>query len=77
MNTDRTHGKPSGTASSARNGMNCLHTMKQTASILSISVAKLYQLTAGKQIQTVKIGRSSRITTEEIERFIESLRNAV
>jgi len=48
-----------------------LYTVEQAASELSISRATLYRLITNKQIVSVKIGKSRRVSQQALEAFIE------
>jgi excisionase family DNA binding protein len=50
-----------------------LVTVHDAATALSLSPAKVFQLIAEGQLQSMKIGKSRRIRVEEINRFIDSL----
>jgi excisionase family DNA binding protein len=50
-----------------------LVTVHDAAMALSLSPAKVFQLIAEGQLQSLKIGKSRRIKVEEINRFIDSL----
>jgi excisionase family DNA binding protein len=51
-----------------------LLTVKQTASALSLSVAKVYELLASGAIASVHVGRARRVPRAELERFVDQLR---
>ena len=48
--------------------------LREAASILNISRTALYDLLEKGQLESVKIGRSRRILTEDLVRFIKSLK---
>ncbi len=48
-------------------------TVSEAAECLAISESKLYQLLAARQLQFFKIGRSTRISITELQRFIAEL----
>ena len=48
--------------------------LREVASILNISRTALYDLLEKGQLESVKIGRSRRILTEDLVRFIKSLK---
>lgn len=52
-------------------------TVKEGANSIGISQSKMYQLIAGRQINVIKIGRSTRIRVAELERFLNSLEQEV
>jgi len=49
------------------------YTVREAAHLLSISRSRLYELIHAKQIQSVKIGRSRRITSDGLKTFVESV----
>ena len=53
-----------------------LLTVRETAEMLSISRAKLYELLGGGVIESVKLEGSRRIPREALEEYIEQLRRA-
>lgn len=53
-----------------------LLTVRETAEMLSISRAKLYELIAGGVIESVKLEGSRRIPREALDEYIERLRRA-
>ncbi|MGE5764441.1 MAG: helix-turn-helix domain-containing protein [Mycobacterium leprae] len=46
----------------------------EVAEIVGISRSKIYMLLASGELRSVAIGRSRRITREDLERYIERLR---
>jgi len=52
-----------------------LLTARETASLLSISERKLWNLTNENEIQSIRIGRSVRYSIEDLEQWIETKRN--
>ncbi len=48
-------------------------TMNEAAACIGISVRKLYDLVDRGEIRTIKIGRCVRVSTRELEAFIERL----
>lgn len=52
-----------------------LYRVKDFADVTSLSKTTIYDLINAGQIKTVKIGRSTRITRGELERFITTLEN--
>ena len=46
---------------------------EEAAEILGMSRSSIYKLIAAGEIQSVKIGRSRRILTSALEKFVESL----
>lgn len=53
-----------------------LHTVEETASILSLGRTAVYQLLQSGQLESVKIGKARRVLHSSIEAFIEKLRRA-
>ena len=53
-----------------------LLTVRETAEMLSISRAKLYELLGGGVIESVKLEGSRRIPREALDEYIERLRRA-
>lgn len=52
-----------------------LHTEKQVAKILEVSLSKLRQdRHLGRGLAYIRVGRSIRYTTEDIEKFLEENR---
>ena len=50
-----------------------LHSIQSTTQILGIGRSSLYSLIANGKIRTVKIGRRTLITDQEIRRYVEEL----
>lgn len=50
-----------------------LYTVKEAAALLSLSRAHVYRLILGGRLETLRIGRSRRISAHQIERFVRSL----
>lgn len=48
------------------------YTVDEAAKLLSVSRSLLYELIHAGRIQSVKFGRSRRITVEQMHRFLES-----
>ena len=48
-----------------------LNTIPQAALVLSLGRATVYELIRANELRVVKIGRASRITTADLEAFIE------
>lgn len=49
-----------------------LVTSKAAAKVLAISPRKLWELTAAREIECIKIGRSVRYSCEALQRFVDS-----
>lgn len=54
--------------------MKLLVSVSEAAEALSLSRSKVYLLIAARQLAVVKVGKSTRIERQELERFIASLR---
>jgi putative molybdopterin biosynthesis protein len=54
--------------------MEKLYTIKEVAEMLRVSKVTLYRMMKDGKIQTVKLGRKTLFTEEELDRFIESLK---
>jgi excisionase family DNA binding protein len=50
-----------------------LVTVQEAAAAISLSPAKVFQLIAEGQLQSLKIGKSRRIRVDELNRFIDLL----
>lgn len=50
-----------------------LHPIPDAAAVLGISRSTLYELIADGEITTVKIGRRTLITQDELERYVRDL----
>lgn len=53
-----------------------LYRIKEFAEITSLSQRTVYELIHAGQIKAVKVGRSTRITRSELDRFVAALENA-
>ena len=53
-----------------------LLTIPEAAQVLGIGRSKLYELIAAKQLETVKIGRCTRVPAAAIEDFVDRLRSS-
>lgn len=51
-----------------------LYTIPMIAKILSVSVRTVWNLVSSKQIRTVKVGRATRITEEDLDRYLERIK---
>jgi excisionase family DNA binding protein len=50
-----------------------LHTVPETARILSVGVRTVYALIADSKLEAVKIGRSTRVSQKAIDSFLDDL----
>lgn len=50
-----------------------LHPIPDAAAVLGISRTTLYELIADGEINTVKIGRRTLVTQDELERYVHTL----
>ena len=48
--------------------------VEEAADLLGLGRSKVYELLAAKQLESVSIGRSRRIPTDALERYVERLR---
>lgn len=53
-----------------------LHPIPDAAEVLGIGRSTLYELISDKKITTIKIGRRTLISQEELERYVASLKEA-
>jgi excisionase family DNA binding protein len=53
-----------------------LYRPEEAAGVLGIGRSKLFELIGAGRLETVKIGRSTRIPAEALERFVRELRDA-
>lgn len=53
-----------------------LMTVPETASTLRLSRSSVYELIRGKQLEIVKIGRSTRVPAAAVDRLVEALSKA-
>lgn len=51
------------------------YTVSEAAALLSLSRSLMYELINAGKIETVRIGRSRRITRAQLERFVSGLSN--
>jgi excisionase family DNA binding protein len=51
-----------------------LYTVPECVEALSIGSSKVWELIASGRLESVKVGRSRRVTREALERFVEELR---
>lgn len=49
------------------------YTVEETAELLSLSRAHIYRLLDQKELDSIQIGRSRRITRKQLQEFLESL----
>ena len=49
------------------------YTVKEAATLLSLSRSRVYELIHSQELETIKIGRSSRITARQLHTYIVSL----
>jgi len=52
-----------------------LYTVPECVDALSIGPSKVWELIASGRLESVKVGRSRRVTREALERFVEGLRS--
>ncbi len=52
-------------------GPKIAYTVKEAAQLLSVSRSLLYEMIQAEKIQSVKIGRSRRITSEGLKNFVD------
>jgi excisionase family DNA binding protein len=48
-----------------------LLTVRETADVLSVSRSRVYELIYAEQLDSVKIGRSRRVSLVSVRRFVE------
>ena len=53
-----------------------VYSVDEAADLLSISRAQIYRLIDLKELETIKIGRSRRITYAQLEAFIQRIEQA-
>lgn len=59
------------------NSERLLNTIPEAAHALSLGRATIYELIRDGDLTVLKIGRSSRIATEDLEAFVERRRTAI
>jgi excisionase family DNA binding protein len=50
-----------------------LYTLEQVASLLSLGRSHLYRLMTAGKIRPVKVGKSVRVSRDELQRFVHAL----
>jgi excisionase family DNA binding protein len=72
---DQTEGAATRPTTIARGDALQAYTVEQVAEILHVSRDKVYQLLRTRQLHSIKIGNSRRITNKHLAEFVASLEN--